>query len=383
MANPITLVTQTAITQTVKQSASAAGLPVAVSHTAPIPALTSPNHVLVRVLAVALNPTDYKMPKHFPMPLATMGCDFCGIVVESSSMEQKQLARYAPGTRVCGAVYGYNPEEAHNGAFAEYVVADERLVLRVPESWSDLQAAALGGIGWGTCGLALWDGSALALEGRPSQPVVIIDEKKRPPVLVYGGATATGTMACQLLKLAGYAPIATASAMSKQLTLDYGAEASVLYKASDCAAQVQTAAAILNTSGTIKHALDCITDPESAATCFSSLSRTGGRYACLEAFNEAWRTRRAVRVETVLGYEMWGARVQLGPDESVYSRPANDDKLQATVAWAREIQGLLDRGLIKHHPFKEVEGKWCGIIKGLEMLQTGNVRGQKLVVKLV
>ena len=60
----------------------------------------------------------------------------------------------------------------------------------------DLRSAALGGVGWGTAGLAFYDPAALALSGRPSQPV---DTKE--PVLVYGGATASGTMACQLLKL--------------------------------------------------------------------------------------------------------------------------------------------------------------------------------------
>jgi NADPH:quinone reductase-like Zn-dependent oxidoreductase len=68
----------------------------------------------------------------------------------------------------------------------------------VPAHWSDLRAAALGGIGWGTAGLALWQADALSLEGRPTRPLIAAETT---PVLVYGGATATGTMACQLLKL--------------------------------------------------------------------------------------------------------------------------------------------------------------------------------------
>jgi len=194
-SNPTTT-TQTAIVQTGDVSASR--LPIAVSHTAPLPTIPSPHHVLVRVLAVALNPTDHKMPTHFPTPGATMGCDFCGIVVSrhEDGTAESRSASFSPGTRVCGATYGYNPDDPHNGAFAEYVVADARLLLRVPKSWTDLQAAALGGIGWGTLGLALWGFETLALVGRPGAPV------ERPaPVLVYGGGTATGTMACQLLKL--------------------------------------------------------------------------------------------------------------------------------------------------------------------------------------
>ena len=183
--------TQTAIIQA---SDGSVGV---ISHAVPVPTpAISPHHVLVRVLAVALNPTDHKTPKHFPNPGATMGCDFCGVVSSFPGCSDAQAAPLEVGTRVCGFVYGYNYEKPDTGAFAEYVVADARLLLRVPESWGDLQAAALGGVGWGTVGAALWEEEALGLEGRPAAPV-----SKGAPVLVYGGGTATGTMACQILRL--------------------------------------------------------------------------------------------------------------------------------------------------------------------------------------
>lgn len=299
---------------------------------------------------------------------STMGCDFCGVIVSA------QPGTIASGSRVCGAVYGYNPSDPHNGAFAEYVVADSRLLLRVPHAWSDLQGAALGGIGWGTAGLALWDPKALALDGRPSKPA-----QTRRPVLVSGGATATGTMACQLLRLSGYDPIVTTSPASAPLGSKFGAVATVAYTSPDCAAQIQ---AIAKPMGGIKHVLDCVTDAESVAVCFASMSRVGGRYAGLEAFDARWRTRRSVVVETVMGFEMWGADVDLGDGETVYSRPANESKHRATMVWAGEVQKLLDAGQITHHPLREVEGRWEGIIHGLGILQRGEVRGQKLVVRL-
>ena len=117
------------------------------------------------------------------------------------------VGRISKGDRVCGAVfpYGHGSDtdgEARSGSFAQWLVADARVLLRVPESWSDLEGAALGGIGWGTVGLALSAPDALSLSGLPSQPADV-DEKvgDREPVLVYGAATATGTMGCQLLKL--------------------------------------------------------------------------------------------------------------------------------------------------------------------------------------
>jgi NADPH:quinone reductase-like Zn-dependent oxidoreductase len=191
---------QTAIIQTQNASPPSSHLPLAVSHAVPVPALPSPNHVLVRVLAVALNPTDFKMVTYFPQPDSgvPIGCDFCGVVEEGS---ESALSSFPKGTRVCGGLFPYGRKEegalAISGTFAQWVAADASQLLRLPDGWDDLQGAAIGGICWGTCVLGLFaDPEALALQGRPSRPV-----EKRIPVLVYGGATATGTMACQLLKL--------------------------------------------------------------------------------------------------------------------------------------------------------------------------------------
>ena len=304
-----------------------------------------------------------------------MGCDFCGIVValpvaDGGKMEHE----HGLNARVCGAVYGYNAEDPCNGAFSEYLVADGRMLLRVPPTWTNLQGAALGGIGWGTVGLALWDPKALALTGRPSKP-----EQNKNAVLVYGGGTATGTMACQILQLSGYDPISTTSVASAALALEYGASHTIPYTSLDCVTQIKTLTAPM---GGIKCVLDCITDPESAAICFGAIYRAGGRYACLEAFDPAWITRRRIVVENVLGYEMWGNSVCFGPDEKIYSRSASPGKHQATIAWTEEMQSLLDAGLIMHHPLKEISGKWEGVIRGLGMLQRGEVRGHKLVVRL-
>ena len=182
--------TETAVIQS-RQNPRESGLPLAVASSRPVPDLVSPYHVLVRVLAVGLNPTDHKMTTHFYMEGNTVGCDFCGIVEVAGSS-----SIVAKGVRVCGADFPYRRNNPYNGAFAEYAVADSRHVLRVPEDWSDTQAAALGAIGWGTACLSISDPGALNLKGLPSSP-----EEKPVPVLIYGGATATGIMAIQMLKL--------------------------------------------------------------------------------------------------------------------------------------------------------------------------------------
>ena len=46
------------------------------------------------------------------------------------------------------------------------------------------------------------------------------------------------------------------------------------------------------------------------------------------------------------------------------------------------MQSLLYKSLITTQPIQEVEGQFEGIVKALELLQRGEVKGQKLVVRV-
>ena len=206
--------------------------------TSPLPTVR-PGQLLVRVHAVALNPTDYKTPTSFPTPGAVCGCDFAGRVVgipddgagtdgeESEDAENGytgtnghavgdnssgRTSLWSLGDRILGAVQGSNPCDPSTGAFAEFVAAEADLVLRVPDGMGWDEAAAWGGTSWGTLGIALWERErGLGLEwprGEYKGRKVKIEEKERKTgenekqwVLVNGGATATGALAVQLLKL--------------------------------------------------------------------------------------------------------------------------------------------------------------------------------------
>jgi NADPH:quinone reductase-like Zn-dependent oxidoreductase len=344
--------------------------------------LTSPHDVLVRVLAVALNPTDHKMPVHFPSPGNRVGCDFCGVIVHTGDGVQEDTLM-GVGTRVCGGLFPYGRpqgEEPDCGAFAQFVVADSRLLVRVPDTWSDLEGAVLGGIGWTTAALAMSDADALGLPGFPSRPAAKSKSGKPIPVLVYGAATATGTMACQLLTLSGYAPIAIASKQSAELATAYGAHATAAYTSPTCDQDIKDAIAALGISEPIRHAIDCITTRESAKLCFTALHRMGGRYACLEGLPAEWRTRRAVHVKEIMAFEGHGRDMIV--DDPTYSRTASPALFELCKRWTAEVQNLVDVGRLRCHPVREVKGGWEGVISGLATLQKGGVRGEKLAIQI-
>lgn len=208
-----------------------------------------------------------------------------------------------------------------------------------------IEQAASFPVGLITSLLSLWDPSALALKANPDQPIV---SEKPTPVLVYGGSTATGTLAIQLLRLSGYNPIATCSPRNFELVRSYGASAVFDYVRPNVAEEIKK-----HTNGALQYAYDCIADLDSVTHCYAALGRVGGRYVSLELVPEELRTRRAVHAEFVLAYEAFGEAVKLSKG---YNRLANKEKLRFAADWIRVFQRLLDQGALKPHPTKKLEG---------------------------
>ncbi|KAI1121507.1 zinc-binding dehydrogenase [Nemania abortiva] len=341
-----------------------AGLPTIVDNAA-MPA-SRPNYILVKVVAVALNPSDNKMGMAFPIPVAVIGMDFVGRVVEI--MVPEEANGLAIGHLVCGATHGSNPGYPNNGSFAEYVRAPAGLVLRVPDGFPIPEAAALG-LPLLTNSVALWGSMGIGV--LPRQPIT----KTGAPVLVYGGSTATGTMAIQLLRIAGYNPIAVCSARHFDMVKSYGA--SVVF---DYASDIDIGISIRDqTRGGLRHALDCISDQASTSCCYASLGRPGGQYTHLEAVPAKWKTRKAVKAEFVLAYEAFGDPVDLSGE---YNRPADLERHNIALELYKTYQELLDDGVLRAHPVEVIGHGFEKVLEGLNQLKQGMVSGKRLVVWL-
>jgi NADPH:quinone reductase-like Zn-dependent oxidoreductase len=148
-----------------------------------------PDMLLVKTQAVAINPADVKLTGNMAAEGATAGNDCAGVVVAVGSDVQ---ARFAVGDRICAAMVPMNPLAPRAGAFAQYAAVTADFALKVPDGLPIHQAAALG-IGVATIGYALY--RSLRIPGHPDRPA-----KKPVLVLVYGGSTASGTMAIQLIR---------------------------------------------------------------------------------------------------------------------------------------------------------------------------------------
>ena len=133
------------------------------------------------------------MPARVPCPGAVDGADYSGTVVrlgESAAL----TSGLKIGDRVAGAQVASSHRRPWSGAFAEYIIDSPDIVWRVPDNLSSEEASAVGCAVTCAVGMALW--FSLKLPGTPDKPTL---EAKY--VLVYGGSTASGTFAIQVLKL--------------------------------------------------------------------------------------------------------------------------------------------------------------------------------------
>ncbi|KAL8678458.1 MAG: hypothetical protein Q9186_005196 [Xanthomendoza sp. 1 TL-2023] len=383
---------------------SSHGLPLKLSSAKSLPVLRA-GQVLVRVHAVALNPTDYKMPANFPTPAAVCGCDFAGEVVafgpryEIPDAETKANTLKL-GDAVFGCVHGSNPADKGTGSFAEYVAAEKDLVCKVPQDTGWLQAAAWGGIGWSTLGIALWDeerGLGLIWPWKITEAAAMTKEKGGEAnrgiyVLVNGGATATGSLAVQLLKLnvsctvaygqrvvsAGYTPIVTCSPDNARLLRSLGAVQTFDYNSPSCGQWIRS-----QTNNRLKYVLDCVADTASVELCFAAMSRVGGRYVCLELpAAGVLGARKAVQWRFVMGYEIFGREIALGNGYGRDGKQGAEHRRRA-AKWARQFQVLIDSGYLEGHPLEQLPGSWeTSVPAGLDRLMRGGVRGRKLVARI-
>jgi len=159
-------------------------------HDRPIPRLRD-DYVLVKSMAVALNPTDWKhVAYRRAKDDALIGCDYAGVVEEVGKGVTKNWKK---GDRICGCVHGSNLVNGEDGAFAEYVVAKGDLQMRIPGHLTYEQAATVS-LSAITVGQGLYQKS-LGLK-LPNSAV-----RTREYVLIYGGGTSAGSLAVQFAKL--------------------------------------------------------------------------------------------------------------------------------------------------------------------------------------
>ncbi|THV46386.1 hypothetical protein BGAL_0390g00030 [Botrytis galanthina] len=324
----------------------------------PIPRLRD-DYILVKTIAVAINPTDWQTSKD-KRPHA-LGCDFAGIVVEIGRGVEKEWKK---GDRIAGMAHGGNDIEPEDGTFATYIVVKGDVAFHIPENISFEEAASLG-VGVTTVALGFYKYLSLPLL---KFPLSTFNPESEFPILIYGGSCATGTLAIQFAKLSGLQIITTSSPRNFGLLKSLGADHVLDYHDPNCGAEIRSL-----TKYKLHHVFDTIATQSSAQICADALSTSGKNiYVNLMGIE---MPRDDVKNIFFLGYSVTGEEYEI--EGEVWPAAPEDFELgkRAFVL----LERLLENGLIKNHPVKIMHGGLNGILEGMREMKEGNVSGEKLV----
>ncbi|KAL8840016.1 MAG: hypothetical protein Q9170_001500 [Blastenia crenularia] len=334
----------------------------------PLPKL-EPHHILVKTVAVALNPCDYKLPEEFPAPGTYDGNDFSGVVVACGSVVMAN-GLFRVNERVFGAVYGSNPVDKDTGSYAEYIKSIAVFTWKMPDWMSFEDAAGISGTCIATMGVALF--RSLALPGTFEQPV-----GQAKDVLIYGGSSCVGTIGIQMVKLMGHRAITTCSPKNFALVKSYGADAVFDYSSPNCAQEIRKL-----TRNSMKYAIDPFAEFRTMAICDESIGRVGGRVTALELPQGRIPVAKKIKRDLVMGPTILGAGVDSGDKGSDYAKGADPELRRWGIEFYQSVQRLVDERKLRAHPVRVLPGRFEAILHGLNILKRKEVSGQKLVVIL-
>lgn len=191
-------------------------------HEVPLPALTSPTALRVRLYAAGVNPIDTKLRQRgtfYPdRPNPILGCDGAGVVETIGTA----VTRFKPGDAVYFCSGGLGTDL---GNYAEYTVIEEDWAAFKPRNLSFIEAAGVP-LALITAWESLFDRARLQAGHR---------------VLIHAGAGGVGHLAIQLAHQAGARVATTVSSLAKaEFCASLGAEAILFYQQKDFVTETNT-----------------------------------------------------------------------------------------------------------------------------------------------
>ncbi|KAL9097393.1 MAG: hypothetical protein Q9165_000288 [Trypethelium subeluteriae] len=352
-----------------------------------IPSLNSPSEVLVKVIAIGLNPVDWKGPDfNFGLPSLPWinGRDLAGVVVRA----HQSLRRIRVGDVILSPSTDYR--DIRKAAFQEFSISSEHNAARVPRD-VPIQSSAVMGVAYVTAALTLGiclgldfstiggqfrapnlrhllrevDPSALAADVR-DECLNGIEELERVKagdwIVIWGASSATGMIAVQLAKLCGLRVIGVADvARHGEKLLQVGADLLVDRHDTDRAVAIIRGV----TKGSLRFGLDTV-GKDTATRLQECLSTTAedGRKSHLAGLTGVPKSP----TENVVLHKV--------PIKIFHDVPEVGECLMVLLE-----KLLLARKLVA----PEVEtamGGLNGINEALDLLRKGTISGKRVVVPL-
>ena len=324
-----------------------------------------PGEIVVKNGAVALNPMDWMIqaigtklpfPKSYP---AIIGADVAGTVHEVG----EGVAGFKPGDRVTGKANWFRTALGQHGGFQGYTTTEAAILAKLPDDVSFKEGCVLP-LAICTSAMGLYPAKRLGL---PLPQAGKKPKKLGKVILIWGGASSTGSAAIQLAVASGVTVVTTASKKNWDFVKGLGASAICDYKDEDVIEQLVEA--IKKTGDEYAGALDAIARDQVWRACAKVARVFGGGKVATN-----WPTP-----DTSEGAE----GIELLPVNDVSALSVNSDYQGICEhVWKYWLPQALELGTLKPVPKPLVIGK--GLDKVQEACERGRkgVSAAKLVIEL-
>ncbi|MCJ1451544.1 hypothetical protein MMC28_001883 [Mycoblastus sanguinarius] len=350
----------------------------------------SAHELLIRVVAVALNPID---SLYVFNPLAqtgrTIGSDFAGVVDVLGDAVPQLTSGLKPGDRVAGFLQGACSANDRPGAFAEFLVCPWDLVWKVGEEMRLQEAAAIS-----LCGLTAaqalffrmgleapfpWpiNGPSVVAAAGPEEKQYIQKpaHSRTISVFIYGASTSVGLYAAQLVRrsaeVSGRSINLFGAVSQKHFRMlqakPYGYDGLVDYHDADWPIKVRG----LTKAGTgVDYAYDCISEGWTVSKTAGTLAPSGKMAIVRSREGGAWIEEENLPIEPSYGavWEGLGELVQYqGMDI-----PASPRARSFAVAFYKWLSS--GREKLESNPLREMPGGLESIVDdGFGLLGSGTM----------
>ncbi|KAL4869861.1 hypothetical protein BDV12DRAFT_195869 [Aspergillus spectabilis] len=354
-----------------------------------IPSILHKDEILIKVIAIGLNPVDWKGPAYnFGIPSLPWvnGRDLAGIVVQTPDTLKGSRLRKGDLVLVPSTDY----RDIRKAAFQEYAVTTHYNAAKIP-STEYAHAAASVGVAFVASVLAL--GVSLGLDfgtiskcAGPSLPDVLSkvdpttipadvrdecfisrDEIERPKagdwIAMWGASTTTGLITLQLAHAAGLKTICVADIARHGAKL-HAAGADILIDRHDTSRAVEIIRGV--TKGSLRYAVDIVGSTTATllqATLDPCIAENGSHAHLLGLTGLPKHRDERIIYHTV-------------PIKLFHSSP---EVGEAMVTW---LERLILSGALELPEIIRAEGGLDGINEALEMLKRGDASGKRIVVSL-
>jgi NADPH:quinone reductase-like Zn-dependent oxidoreductase len=194
------------------------------------------------------------------------------------------------------------------------------------------------------------------------------------PLLIYGGSTGTGILAIQYAKLSGCTVVTTSSSHNFDYLKSLGADATFDYKSPTVIEDIKRF-----TKGQLRHALDCIANPDTAKIAVGAMSDDGGQYTTLQGVEDdvVKKINPKVSNRLTLAYTSIGESFTKFGSET----PADPEDYEFSKEFWELTRQLLTSGKLKaaRTTINKGGSGWQGVVKGLDDVKNNRISGGKLV----